>query len=238
MSFSEITKNNCHILYDKSDFENPEDISFDSMDWAQRDAIVGFAEGRGTTFFVNYQDRDLVLRHYHRGGLISRWLPDRYFWTGLKSTRAWKELHLLQHMRELELPVPKPVAARVVRHGMLYTADIMTQRIANARPVAQLLCTQSFDKAQWLAMGSTIRRFHELGVYHADLNANNIMLDEAGGFHLIDFDRGTIKSKHRAWQQRNLQRLHRSLIKLQGRHEPFYFTEDNWQELLDGYQQF
>jgi len=237
MSFSEITINKHHILYDNTRFENPEDITFESREWAQRDAITGYAEGRGTTFFVSHNAEELVLRHYHRGGMIATWLPDRYLWTGLQATRPWRELHLLQRMRDLGLPVPAPIAARVIRDGMFYTADIMTGRITNARTVAQLLCTQSLDTVQWQTMGSMIRRFHKQGIYHADLNANNILLDQSGGFHLIDFDRGAFRAIRHSWQQRNLQRLHRSLTKLKGKHEPFHFSEQNWQNLLQGYRQ-
>ena len=235
MHLQRINSNNGCILYDADFFEDPGDVSFDSTVWAQRDSISGFAEGRGTTFFVNYHGRELALRHYHRGGLIARWSPDRYLWSGLDRTRAWRELHLLRRMHELDLPVPRPVAAQVVRAGLFYTADIMTRRIPNARTVAQLLGSHSLDNQQWLAIGRLIRRFHEQGVYHADLNANNIMLDEAGQLYLIDFDRGAFKTKRSAWQQRNLQRLLRSLHKLKGKQSPFYFSESDWQALLDGY---
>ncbi|MDZ7661035.1 3-deoxy-D-manno-octulosonic acid kinase [Thiohalophilus sp.] len=237
MIFSTLKSDNRYILYDSTSFIDPDDISFASSDWAQRDAIVGFAEGRGTTFFVNYLGRDLALRHYHRGGLIARWSPDHYLWTGLASTRAWRELRLLQKLFESNLPVPRPIAAQVIRQGLFYTADIMTRRITGARTVGQLLVAGELDKAQWAAMGAVIRRFHEHGVYHADLNANNIMRDPQGQFYLIDFDRGAIKRKRRRWQQRNLQRLHRSLTKLQAAHETFHFSEANWQVLLTGYNQ-
>lgn len=237
MRFSSIKSGNRYILYDCQSFMDTDEISFVSSDWAQRDAIVGFAEGRGTTFFVSYQGRELALRHYHRGGLIARWSPDHYLWTGLASTRAWRELRLLQKLLESDLPVPRPIAAQVVRQGLFYTADIMTQRITGARTVGQLLAAGELDKAQWTAMGAVIRRFHEHGVYHADLNANNIMRDQEGQFYLIDFDRGAIKRKRRSWQQRNLQRLHRSLTKLRAAHDPFHFSEQNWQTLLSGYNQ-
>jgi len=237
MIFTTLKYDNRYILYDCDSFMDTDEISFTSTDWAQRDAIVGFAEGRGTTFFVSYLGRELALRHYHRGGLIARWSPDHYLWTGLESTRAWRELRLLEKLLESNLPVPRPIAAQVVREGLFYTADIMTQRIPGARTVGQLLTAGELDKAQWVAMGAVIRRFHEHGVYHADLNANNIMRDQQGQFYLIDFDRGTIKRKRRRWQQRNLQRLHRSLTKLRAARETFHFSEANWQDLQAGYNQ-
>ncbi|MGD8796391.1 MAG: 3-deoxy-D-manno-octulosonic acid kinase, partial [Thiohalophilus sp.] len=132
--------------------------------------------------------------------------------------------------------VPQPVAAQVIRDGVYYTADIMTRRIGDARTVAQLLVIAPFEATRWQAIGQLIRRFHEQGVYHADLNANNIMLDSDEKFYLIDFDRGTFKGKRRSWQQRNLKRLRRSLEKLKRANAKFYFEDSDWQHLLTGYQ--
>ena len=84
-------------------------------------------------------------------------------------------------------------------------------------------------------MGDCIARFHQQHVYHADLNANNILFDESGRVYLIDFDRGAIK-KHGRWKQANLQRLQRSLFKLQQHHQTFYFSEQNWVDLITAYE--
>lgn len=235
MSFSVTRDGSRHILYDPSFFPEPEEIAFDSESWAGRDAIVGFAEGRGTTFFVNYQGQELALRHYHRGGLIARWSPDRYLWTGLETTRAWREMKLLQFLREKKLPVPRPVAAQVTHQGLFYTADIMTCRIAGAKTVSGLLQQESLETGYWVAMGGLVRCFHDFGVYHADLNANNILLEPGGRFYLIDFDRGRLRKKSGRWCQDNLDRLQRSLLKLKGLHDPFYFEQRDWENFLKGY---
>ena len=110
MHISEFHKNGQHISYDLDIFKNIEDVSFDSRIWAQRSSIVGFAEGRGTTFFVQHQGRYFVLRHYQRGGLIAKMSKDKYVWLGLRFSRAWKEWVLLEKMIEKGLPVPTPAA--------------------------------------------------------------------------------------------------------------------------------
>ena len=69
--------------------------------------------------------------------------------------------------------------------------------------------------AAWHAIGSCVRRFHDAGVCHADLNAHNVLLDADGGVHLVDFDRGSIRAPG-AWRTANLARLERSLAKLAG----------------------
>jgi len=235
MKAVEVKKDNRYILYDADCVENPELLGFDADYWASQDAIMGFAEGRGTTFFIQYADKDCVLRHYRRGGMIARVSLDQYFWTGLRRTRAWREWHLLAQMQEMGLPVPQPVAVQVVRHGMLYSADIMTRRIPHAATLAEELQRHAQSEDTWQELGKMIRRFHRHGVWHADLNANNVLLNENKQTFLIDFDRGKLRRPAHHWQQANLQRLKRSLLKLQSRADDFYFTASDWQALLKGY---
>ena len=235
MNVEEFHKKGEHIRYDSGIFNNLEDVSFKSQVWAQRSAIVGFAEGRGTTFFIQHQGRDFVLRHYQRGGLIAKMSEDQYLWSGLRFTRPWREWNLLEKMLEKGLPVPMPAAVKVERKGLLYTADIMMHRIPNARTLMHILMTEELTEGYWIAIGSVIRRFHEEGVYHADLNANNILIDEGGRCYLIDFDRCGIRKPKLKWQKENLLRLKRSLNKISKNEDVFYFSDTNWRSLLRGY---
>lgn len=235
MNPAEFHKNGQHIRYDLDIFTNMEDVSFKSRVWAQRSAIVGFAEGRGTTFFIQHQGRDFVLRHYQRGGLIAKVSKDQYWWFGLRFTRPWREWALLENMQKKGLPVPVPAAIKVQRKGLLYTADIMMHRIPHSRTLMQILMTEELAEGYWISIGSVIRRFHENGIYHSDLNANNIMLDDGGRCYLIDFDRCSIKKTALKWQKENLLRLKRSLNKILLNQDIFYYSESNWRSLLRGY---
>jgi len=231
----EFRKNGQYIRYDSNIFTNIEDVSFKSRVWAQRSAIVGFAEGRGTTFFIQHEGRDFVLRHYQRGGMIAKISKDQYLWTGLKFSRPWREWLLLEKMQVKGLPVPIPAAIKVARKGLFYTADIMMHRIPNSRTLTNILMADGLSEGHWIAVGSVIRRFHEAGVYHADLNANNILLDEGGRCYLIDFDRCGMRKPKLKWQKENLQRLKRSLSKISNNEEIFNYSESNWRSLLRGY---
>ena len=235
MNPAEFHKNGQHIRYDSDIFNNIEDVSFNSRVWAQRSAIVGFAEGRGTTFFVQHQGRDFVLRHYQRGGLVARMSKEKYLWLGLRFSRPWREWALLEKMRVKGLPVPAPAAVKVERKGLLYTADIMMHRIPNAKTLMHILMLEELAEEHWIAIGSVIRRFHEEGVYHADLNANNILLDDAGRCYLIDFDKCGIRKPGLKWQKENLLRLKRSLNKILKNQEIFHFSDMDWRSLLRGY---
>lgn len=235
MNISEFHKSGQHIRYDADIFRNIDDVSFNSHVWAQRSSIVGFAEGRGTTFFVQHQGRDFVLRHYQRGGLIARFSQDRYLWLGIRHTRPWKEWALLEKMLAQNLPVPVPAAIKVERKGLSYSADIMMHRIPHARTVMKILMLEELSEGYWIAVGSMIRRFHEKGVFHADLNANNILIDEGGRCYLIDFDRCEYRKPNLTWQKDNLLRLKRSLNKIAKNEAVFYFSDINWRSLLRGY---
>jgi 3-deoxy-D-manno-octulosonic acid kinase len=61
-------------------------------------------------------------------------------------------------------------------------------------------------------VGRCLRRFHDAGVQHADLNSDNIMLDGDGGTWVLDFDRGRLREPG-SWRERVLDRLARSLAK-------------------------
>lgn len=235
MNPADFHKTGQHIRYDSDIFKNIEDVSFKSKEWAQRSSIVGFAEGRGTTFFIQHQGRDFVLRHYQRGGFVAKFSNDQYLWIGLKFTRPWREWALLEKMQNKGLPVPTPVAIKVERKGLLYTADIMMHRIPHSRTLTQILMSEELSEGYWVAIGSVIRRFHEEGVYHADLNANNILIDDGGRCYLIDFDRCSIRRPKLKWQKENLSRLKRSLTKILNNEKVFYFSDENWRTLLRGY---
>lgn len=213
----------------------PEIISFDPQYFAERGALRGETPGRGIAYFIRLQERDCALRHYRRGGVAARVLQDRYLWTGLERTRAWREWRLLQRLWQGGLPVPRPVAARVVRHGLFYRADIITERLVDACPLAAVLAEAKLGEGGWKAIGACIRRFHDAGVCHADLNAYNVLLAGDGAVSLIDFDRGRVHAAGIRWRRRNLARLRRSLHKLGSLSRAFHFSRADWLALCEGY---
>ena len=79
-----------------------------------------------------------------------------------------------------------------------------------------------------------LARFHRAGVWHADLTAHNILLDQDGRSYLLDFDRGRLRRPGH-WRQRNLARLLRSLRKIRPQVSETAYPEPQWQWLLAGY---
>lgn len=221
--------------YDRNCIEN---FSVDMLSpsyWQQKSAIVGTAQGRGTTYFIKHQSSEWVLRHYYRGGLIGKLLHDSYCYTGHKNTRAAKEFRLLNHLNELALPAPKPIAYRIIRSGISYRADILTARIQNAKDLVAILQEQEISEQVWLSIGSCIKKFHDHGIYHHDLNAHNILLDDRLKVWIIDFDQGELRTPQRTWQQANMTRLLRSFNKEVQRSSIFHWQPQDWSTLMEGY---
>lgn len=235
MKSAEISNNGLHILYD-ADLLSGDFAGIFEVEQLRSDDLLDYAvSGRGLTYFFRWSGDQLVLKHYRRGGLIAKCLSDQYIRTGLRSSRPWKEWFLLNKLIQLALPVPIPVAVRVQNSGLFYRADIITKSILNASPLSTWLSNSMADSTPWEAIGKIIMNFHRAGVYHADLNANNILIDNQQMVYLIDFDKARIRRPKVSWQQKNLQRLQRSLLKLQSQSESFNFSGQAWDELLAGY---
>jgi 3-deoxy-D-manno-octulosonic acid kinase len=99
-------------------------------DWLLRQQLVtGTAKGRGTVYFFRAGPATWVLRRYLRGGWMGRFNRERYAWLGLEHSRPWREWRLLTDLRARGLPVPRPIAARVKRAGLVYRGDLITERI-------------------------------------------------------------------------------------------------------------
>lgn len=90
----------------------------------------------------------------------------------------------------------------------------MTARINGAQTLAELLPGAQATGKLWADVGKCIRRFHLAGVWHADLNARNILLDDESRVFLIDFDRARLTPGKTVAGENNLARLNRSLVKL------------------------
>ncbi|MFO7593032.1 MAG: 3-deoxy-D-manno-octulosonic acid kinase [Pseudomonadota bacterium] len=235
MKSIQINTDKCHILYDADYIGQPDDDFFEPEHWAGQGRLERTAPGRGTTVFVQHEGSVFALRHYHRGGIPAKVFSDRYFWLGLERSRPWREWQLLQTLYQRGLPVPRPVAARICRNGPTYRGDIVTE-VVDAVPLAEWLGKKRLSTALLASLGACIRRFHDEGVFHADLNARNILLDEEGKVTLLDFDRGRLRKPASGWRRANLDRLKRSLEKFRREQRHFAFDDEDWKALLRGYE--
>lgn len=227
--------------FDKSFFSGPALAYFNPAYWQKNGLVTGVSTGRNTVYFIADDAKQMVLRHYYRGGLMGKLNRDLFWPVAPRQSRAMVEFSLLWQMHCWGLPVPKPCAAlyqprQIFGLNYGYQADILIERIAGATDLSQLLQQQALTDAQWQQLGSIIARFHQRKVYHSDLNCHNILLDTDGHFWLIDFDKCALRSSG-DWQSANLARLQRSLQKESRIYTNFHWHEQCWPVLLRGYQQ-
>ncbi len=201
------------ILFDPERVADPGWQLFDRDRWRARGALISHSGGRGSIHFVEDGGRHWALRRYLRGGMAARVAHERFLYFGEDRTRSFLELRLLGRLLELGLPVPAPVAAGYQRGLCTYVAELITERLVGAVSLTELLRAGRMDEARWSAIGRCLRRFHDAGVQHADLTANNIMLGTASEVWILDFDRGRLRQAG-AWHARVLDRLARSLAKV------------------------
>lgn len=167
--------------------------------------------GRQAAWYVRCGPHDGVLRRYRRGGWAARISDDRYLWTGVGHVRSLNEFDVLRSLYEAGMPVPRPFAAAYWKHGPSYRAAILVERLHDVRPLASAL-----DVADSEQVARSIYAMHEQGVWHADLNAYNILLDPEGRAWLIDFDKASRPVLSPERRAANLLRLRRSLAKVAG----------------------
>jgi 3-deoxy-D-manno-octulosonic acid kinase len=222
------------IVYDAECIQHPGAHLFEPEYWQGQGAVAGEAQGRGSALFLEADIGPAVLRQYLRGGWPARVSRDRYCFSGFEASRPIAEFRMLEKLSAAGLPVPRPLAAMCMRNGAFYTGWLMTRRIMSVAPLADVIESRLDDPVFWDSTGAGIRRFHDFGVVHADLNARNILVGEGNAVYLIDFDRARIRGGDSRAFGSNLRRLHRSLQKFWP--EPsMEQMEPCWNMLLAGY---
>lgn len=224
------------IVYDTALLKQISEAKFTAAGWDDAEPVKGVlrSAGRGNTVIVSDGETQFVLRHYLRGGLPGRLIKDKYLWTGESNTRSFREWRMLAKLIALGLPVPRPAAARYCRYGPLYTADLITVRESGIRSLAERIAERPAEAIFWQRLGANLHKFHAAGVFHADLNAYNVQIDQRDQLFLLDFDRGKFLTPG-IWRQKNVARLHRSLRKIKKLEPRLNYLPVNWLQFLDGY---
>ena len=189
--------------------------------------------GRGSAWFVETPCGPAILKRYSRGGMVAKLVADRYVFLGDSRVRSFREFTLLHILRELNLPVPKPLAAFCLLKFGTYRAALVTQRIAGARSLVDAILNGGDI---WQDLGARIAQFHLAGAHHSDLNAQNILINEQGELFLIDWDKGVLETGVGEWCAKVLDRLQRSVLKECKQIEP-QFLHHGLQQMRSSYQQ-
>nr|WP_196799375.1 MULTISPECIES: 3-deoxy-D-manno-octulosonic acid kinase [unclassified Thioalkalivibrio] len=219
-------------IYDASRMDRCDLALFDPVSPERPGECSMLGDGRRPVHLVRRGGHDWVLRHYWRGGLMAHVLSDRYLRTGLARSRPLREWRLLCTLHELGLAVPRPVAARVEFQGPFWRGDLITELIPHTRTLFDVIKSEEDSPSTWHSVGRRIAAFHRHGVWHADLNARNILIQRGNNVWLIDWDRGR---QNPVWSlSGNLKRLARSLEKWPETRER---AREGWTHLLQGYHE-
>ena len=166
------------MLYDASRVSNFAPAWFDPTYWKSRGELEGTRTGPGRDALLqDRRQKACVLRHYRRGGLVAHLSADKYFWRGEDNTRPFTEWQLTYRLHRAGLPVPAPIAARYVHSGHDLHGRPHHRATSDGADRWRSACAKARSPIlTWILIGRCVRRFHDLGVCHADLNAHNVLL--------------------------------------------------------------
>jgi 3-deoxy-D-manno-octulosonic acid kinase len=181
--------------------------------------------GRGVSWAFDAADQERwVVRHFRRGGAMTKLLDDRYLRVG--PTRPARELLASISLRARGVDTPEVVAYAIYSVGIYHRADIVTRWIADSEDLASVTFGPDARSAggravAWAAAGRLLHSAFEHGAHHPDLNLRNILV---AGDHtqptawLIDLDRCRVHTRVSQGARRSmLERFHRSRRKLERR---------------------
>lgn len=201
---------------------------------AERSSIGKRAAGRGSVARLALDSgRALIVKKYRRGGLLAGLLPDLF----LTTQRMLADLEASALALARGVPSAQAVGLMFERRfGPLQAAYLFTEEIQGSVTLAEAL---SRSPSGWgaiqLAREATlaVRRLHDAGIDHRDLNLGNILVREPEVF-LIDLDGAEILARvSPARRFKNLSRLDRSYVKTFGNSGPLSHADRR--ELLGTY---
>jgi len=170
----------------------------------------------------------LVLKKYRHGGVLRAVLPEIF----LGTRRMLDDLAASERARASGVPCAA-VAGLVLsrRAGPLWEGYLLTEEIPDAVTLDRALPGGGADLAA--AAVRTVRRLHDAGVLHRDLNLRNLLVRGAEVF-VIDLDGARLVASPTPTQRfANLSRLDRSYVKIFRDEGPL--SHEDRRALLDVY---
>lgn len=185
---------------------------------ATLDTATSLPGGRGPQRRIDLpgSSRRLRLREARRGGILGGLLADRF----LSPRRIEREIALWLALRDHGAPLPAPIASVARRRGLFWQTHF-----------AAIDCPNAVDGLVWLAsapppealrrgieaVARGLRRFHDAGAVHGDLNLRNILIElgtDGPECLFVDLDHAqSLRSVGASARAGDLMRLLRSLEK-------------------------
>jgi 3-deoxy-D-manno-octulosonic acid kinase len=174
--------------------------------------------GRGTTAGIELPaGRRLVLKKLLRGGIAGRLRRESFTGTG----RLLANISTPLEAAERGIPTPAPAALLMVPGPPgCYRAWLAVEEIAGASDLSTILDSSSvLSKGETAAVMRLVRRMHDRGLDHRDLNLGNLLLRPAAAgkcqAFIIDLDKARLIAGELPFRRRlaALFRLERSYVK-------------------------
>lgn len=170
--------------------------------------------GRGAAYGVTLGGERAVVRHARRGGVPS-FFSDDWF---LGAPRFLTEVAMSRAMSDIGVATPAVLAGVAYRAGIGYRADVATSRVKGLDLATLFFGPGPPESARRTAIigavAVLIRRLHDSGFLHPDLQLRNILMEEVTGrpaAWLLDVDTCRRFSPHDISSRRaNLARFYRS----------------------------
>ena len=196
--------------------------------WASGQSGRTTYTGRGAAYGVSLGGIPSVVRHARRGGyVIAPVLGDRF----LGTPRFLRELQWSHRLLALGVPTPAFLAGAWYRSGPIHRADVATERVDGADLAALLFDGPPLPAderhAVLAAVARLVRRLHDAGVVHPDLQLRNVLVGRgtAGPVAaLLDVD--TCRRAGPRAAARNLRRFFRSWKKWNRQRDPRLDQDD------------
>jgi len=219
--FAEL-RTHAHIWWIKAEWEKffPLTVSSFSTLTATAETFTAIG-GRGSLQRLSLPDGGAaIVRRYYRGGFVRHFTYDLY-WE--HPFRPLVELCCTETARQRQVPTVEVLAAGIERVALGFYRGIMISREAERfMNLWEWLRSSSSSEKRQTALATVaraVKQLHTSGIYHADLNLTNLLVhinNFSSQALIIDFDRARVfpGSLPARLRQKNLQRLQRSLKKL------------------------
>ena len=137
----------------------------------------------------------------------SRW--DR-FRCRFQRPRAEQEWYALERFRELGIPTAIPLAITETRRGKTITGGgLIARYLTGTSPLSERLSPRTAgplpeaSRELLVQTGQLVRRMQDLGVWHRDLHAGNILVGNAGNsLYIVDLHTCLFLPRLTRWQRR------------------------------------
>lgn len=182
-------------------------------------------QGRGATYGVTLGPVRAVVRHARRGGLARSFSDDRFL---DHPPRFRREIAIAEQLRAAGIPTPAVLAGVAYPSGITHTADVATERV-DGRDLAAIVFGPQPPSGMaragvWKAVGALVRKLHDAGFVHPDLQLRNVLAGTTPGSRLpavwlLDVDTvRAIRLRPAAAKQANIKRFFRSWAKHNAAH--------------------